>query len=166
MTSLPQYKIEVYGNEDVLPGQAEELFADELADSRKPFSAGRPDAGKWRFACICAVTESGEVLGGAHMDMGPINFGPLSEEKLAYLEHLLVRDEYRRQGVGTELLKKMVQVAKAAGCQYIRYNVRWDNPAGIAVAKKCGFAMTDISEEDEGGRYFTVKPLQGYGCEI
>ena len=164
MASLPPYKIEVYGNEDELPKQAEELFGKELADSREPFSAGRPDAGKWRFACICAVTESGEVLGGGHMDMGPVNFGPLSEDKLAYLEHLLVRDEYRRRGLGTGLLKRIVQVAKAQGCQYIRYNVRWDNPAATAVAKKCGFALTDISEE--GGRYFSIKPLQGYGCEI
>ena len=166
MASLPQYKIEVYGNEDVLPEQAEELFANELAGSRALPKLDRPDAGKWRFACICAVTESGEVLGGAHMDMGPVNFGPLSEDKLAYLEHLLVREEYRQQGLGTQLLQKLVQVAKAAGCQYIRYNVRWDNPAAIAVAKKCGFALTDISEEGEDGRYFTVKPLQGYGCEI
>jgi len=60
----------------------------------------------------------------------------------------------------------LVEVAKAKGCQYIRYNVSWDNPAEIAVSKKCGFALTDISEEDEGGRYFTVKPLQGYGCDV
>ena len=47
MGNLPSYKIEVYGNEDELPRQAEELFADELASSREPFSAGRSDAGKW-----------------------------------------------------------------------------------------------------------------------
>jgi len=166
MASLPQYTIEVYGNEDVLPEDAEELFVNELAGSRKPLPADRPDADKWRFACVCAITENGEVLGGAHADMGPVNFGPLSEAKLAYLEQLLVREEYRRQGLGTQLLRKLVQVAKAKGCQYIRYNVSWDNPAEIAVAKKCGFALTDINEEGEGGRYFTVKPLQGYGCEI
>jgi RimJ/RimL family protein N-acetyltransferase len=164
MASLPQYKIEVYGNDDVLPEQAESLFAKELADSREPLPADRPDRDQWRFACICAVTQSAEVLGGAHMDMGPVNFGPLSEDKLAYLEQLIVREEYRQQGLGTELLKRLVEVAKDEGCQYIRYNVHWDNPAAIAVAKKCGFALTDV--EEEGGRYFTVKPLQGHGCRI
>ena len=165
MASLPQYKIEVYGNEDVLPKQAEELFAHELAGSRGLGKLDRPDADKWRFTCVCAITENGEVLGGAYMDMGPVNFGPLSEDKLACLAHLLVREQYRRQGLATKLLRKLEQVAKAKGCRYIRYN-RWDNSAEMAVTKRCGFALTDISEEGEGGGCFTVKPLQGYGCEI
>ena len=166
MAKIPAYEIRVYGNEDRLPAEAEELLAKELAGSREPLPAERADRDQWRFRCVCALTKSGRVLGGAHMDMGPINFGPLGKEKLAYLEHVFVQEEYRRQGVGTEVFQKLIQVAKAAGCQYIRYNVSWDNAAGIALSKKCGFALTDISEPDQGGEYFTVKPLQGYGCNV
>jgi ribosomal protein S18 acetylase RimI-like enzyme len=37
-------------------------------------------------------------------------------------------------------------------------SVRWDNPAGIALYRKQGFALVDITED--GGEYFVVKPLQ------
>ena len=43
----------------------------------------------------------------------------------------------------------------------MRCNVRWDNPAGIALYRKCGSAVVDISDSDEGGSYFCVKPLAG-----
>lgn len=164
MTELPQYKIEFYSNDDQLPAEAEEFLATQLADSREPLPEDRPDRDQWRFACICAVTDHGHVLGGVHLDMGPVNFGPLANDKLAYLEHLLVRPQYRRQGIATKLLRRAVAVTKAAGCQYIRCNTSWDNPPAIALFKKCGFALTDVDEPDQGGQYFTVKPLQGYGC--
>jgi GNAT superfamily N-acetyltransferase len=97
-------------------GEAEELFAEELASSREPLPTDREDRDQWRFRCVCALTKSGHVLGGAHMDMGPINFGPLCKEKLAYLEHVFVREEHRLQGIGTQVFQKLIQVAKAAGC--------------------------------------------------
>ena len=144
MAKIPAYEIRVYGNEDQLPAEAEELLAKELAGSREPLPADRPDRDQWMFACICAVTETGRVLGGVHMDMGPIVFGPLGEEKLAYLEQLLVRAEYRRGGIGTELLCKAIEVARAADCQYIRCNASWDNSAEMALFKKCGFACNCV----------------------
>ena len=165
MAKKTEYRIRVYGNNDQLPPETEQLFADELAGSRKPLPPDRADRDQWQFACVCAVTEKGQVLGGAHVDMGPVNFGPLGHDKLAYLERVLVRPQYRRQGIATAVLKRLIQVAKEKGCQYIRCNARWDNPAGLALYKKCGFALTDIRQDDEEERYFTVKPLQGHGAE-
>ncbi len=160
MASLPIHTIEVYGNQDQLPPDAEELFREELADSRQPLPEDRPDRDQWQFRCICAVTESGQVLGGVHFDLGPRNFGPLADDRIVYLEHAFVRPPCRRQGLGTRLLQRAVEVARDEGCQLIRCNARWDNPAEIALFKKCGFALACI----EDGQYFTAKPLHGYAC--
>jgi ribosomal protein S18 acetylase RimI-like enzyme len=155
----PSYEIRCYANSDCLPDDAEQLFASELAYSRKPLPADRADCDAWRFACVCAVTPQGHVLGGVHLDIGPINSGPLAGEKLAFVEGVLVRPEYRRCGVGTRAMQDAITVARAAGCLHMRCNVRRDNPAGIALYRKCGFALTDITGE-EGSEYFVVKPLQ------
>ena len=152
------YDVESYGNDNRLPDEAEILFAKELESSRKALPVDRADRGAWRFACVCAVTPEGHVLGGVHLDIGPINFGPLAEEKLAFIEGVLVRPEYRQRGVGTRIMQEAISVAREAGCLHMRCNVKWDDPAGIALYRRCGFALTDITDEG-GGEYFVVKPL-------
>jgi ribosomal protein S18 acetylase RimI-like enzyme len=156
---MPSYDVRSYGDDDRLPEEAERLFAKELEYSRNPLPADRADRDAWRFACVCAVTPDGHILGGVHLDIGPINFGPLAKEKLAFVEGVLVRPKYRRRSVGTWVMRKAISVARDAGCLHMRCNVNWDNPAGIALYRKCGFALTDITDE-EGGEYFVVKPLQ------
>ena len=155
MAALPDYEIRVYGNDDPLPQEAEELFERQLADSRN-----RP--GKWRFVLTCAVAANGHVLGGVHLDIGPIGgAGPLANDKLAYLERTLVRPEYRQRGVATRLLRKAIEVAREAGCEYIRCNNNWDNPAETALLRRCGFALVDLDgEHDVEPCYLAVRPLQ------
>jgi len=161
MIPLPDYAIKVYSNEDQIPPEAEQLFRTQLAYSRKPLPENRDDRDKWRFALTCAVTESGQVLGGVHLDIGPIGSGPLAEEKVAYLERTFVRPEYRRQGLATELLQKAIAVAREAGCQHLRCSNNWDNPAETALFRRCGFALVDLNgEEDEEPCYLAVRPLR------
>ena len=156
---IPAYEIQSYGNADSLPSEAEELFARELDYSRELLPESRPDCDSWRFTSVCAVTPEGHVLGGVYLDIGPIGSGPLAEEKLAFVEGVFVRLEYRRHGVGTQVMQEAISVARGAGCLHMRCNVKWDNPAAIALYRKCGFALTDITDED-GEEYFVVKPLQ------
>ena len=160
--ALPEYTIEVYGNADRLPAEAEELFEEQLADSRKLYPGDPDDREQWRFTLTCAVTSDGHVLGGVHLDIGTIGgFGPLAKHKLAYLERTLVRPEYRRQGIATELLRKAIEVAREAGCEYIRCHNNWDNPAETALFRKCGFALVDLDgEQDAQPSYLAVRPLQ------
>ena len=156
---IPDYEVQSYGNDDSLPAEAEAMFATELEYSRKLLPEHRADRECWRFACVCAVTPKGHVLGGVHLDIGPLGSGPLAEEKLAFVEGVFVRPEYHRRGVGTRVMREAISVARGAGCLHLRCNVKWDNPAGIALYRKCGFALTDVSEAD-GGEYFVIKPLQ------
>lgn len=163
MSRLPEHDIKVYRNADRLPAEAEEVFREQLAYSRGLLSEGREDAGEWRFALTCAVAPDGHVLGGVHLDIGPIGgAGPLAEELLACLERTLVRPEYRGQGVATRLLRKAIGVAADAGCEYIRCSSNWDNAAETALFRRCGFALIDLDgEEDEEPCYLAVRSLQG-----
>lgn len=160
MTDLPHYRIHVFDTDVVLPDEAEELFREELTDSRTPLSPDRPDRDQWEFRTICAVVDSEHVLGGIHLDLGPRNFGPFATDRIAFVEHGIVRPEFRRHGLGTALLQKAIEVARAEGCQCMRCNVSWANPAEMALFKKCGFALACIDD----GEYFAAKPLQGYAC--
>ena len=163
MTLLPAFQIRVYGNGDRLPAQAEAMFEEQLACSREPLPEDRRDRGQWRFALACAVTPDEQVLGGVHLDIGPIcGAGPLAEEKLAYLERMFVRPEYRRQGLGAKLLRKAVEVAAEAGALYIRCSNSWGNEAERALFLKCGFALVDLDgEQDDEPCYLAVRPVQG-----
>jgi GNAT superfamily N-acetyltransferase len=162
MKPASEFEIKVYGNGDVLPVEAEEMFARQLADSRQPLPSDRLDRDQWQFVLVCAVAPSGRVLGGVYLDIGPINGeGPLAENKLAYLERTLVSPEYRRRGIATAILKRAIQVTYASGCEYIRCSNDWDNPAECALFRKCGFALVDLnSDENQEPCYLAVRPLR------
>jgi GNAT superfamily N-acetyltransferase len=154
MTLLPKYEIRTYGNADLLPAEAEEQFAGQLAESRR---SPRP----WAFVLTCAVTADEHVLGGGHLDCGPIGgAGPLADERLAYLERTLVRAEYRRQGLATMLMRRALQVAADAGCLYVRCSNNWDNESERRLFLDCGFALVDMDGEDDPEPcYLAVRPL-------
>ncbi len=67
----PAYEIRVYSNGDSLPAEAERLFEAQLADSRSAAAAGLV-SDSWSFVLVCAVTADNLVLGGVHLDIGPI----------------------------------------------------------------------------------------------
>jgi GNAT superfamily N-acetyltransferase len=156
MPDLPEYEIRAYRNGDGVPAEAEDLFAPQLAHSRWL------EDERWGFALLFAVTPDGNVLGGVHLDIGPIGgAGPLAEARLAYLERTLVRPEYRRHGLATRLMTEAIRVAREAGCEYIRCSNNWDNDAERALLRKCGFALVDVDgERDEEPCYLAVRPLQ------
>jgi GNAT superfamily N-acetyltransferase len=165
MNSVSDFEIKDYCNHDKLPAEAEEMFARQLAESRQPLPADRPDREQWRFALACAVTSSGHVLGGVYLDIGPINgAGPMAERKLAYLERTLVRPEHQRQGIATALLKRAIRAAADSSCEYIRCSNDWDNPAESALFRKCGFALVDLnSDKEQEPCYLAVRPVQNTG---
>jgi ribosomal protein S18 acetylase RimI-like enzyme len=164
MQEAPSFHLRIYVDCRQLPKEAEELFAAQLSETRQPLPESRCDRDQWRSFYVCALVSTDHVLGGACFDVGPKNFGPLAQELVAIVEHVLVRPEYRRQGIGSSVMEATIEAAREAGCQCMRCNVRWDDPAEIALFKSCGFALVDINGEGEGGSYLAAKPLRGYSC--
>lgn len=158
---LPDYAMRSFGPNDSLPREAEELFASQLACSRR--QPPEDKHGSWTFVLVCAVTPDDHVLGGVHLDVGPIGgAGPLANQRLAYLERTLVRTEHRRQGLATHLLREAIHIATDLGCRYIRCSANWDNAAETALFMRCGFALVDIDgESDPEPCYLAVRSLQG-----
>lgn len=124
--ALPDYDIKVFHDSDTILPRVEEMFEQELAFSRQPLPADRPDRNQWQFCCVCALTSEGVALGGVHMDVGPMNAGPLADERMAFLEHVIVKPEYRRHGLGALLMRRALLEAKDLNCLHVRGNVRWD----------------------------------------
>jgi GNAT superfamily N-acetyltransferase len=159
--TLPQYELRAIRRGDVIPAEAEELFARQLANVRTQEAADRE--GDWSFLLTLAVTPQGHVLGGVHLDLGPIGGGgPLGLERIAYLERTLVRPEYRRRGLATKLLAGAIGAAKGAGCWYVRCSNNWDNPAERALFLRCGFVLVDNNDEDPGSEpcYQAIRVLR------
>lgn len=157
MSTLPGYEVRTYGKADRVPAEAEAMFARQLSDSR-----GSP--APWSFILVCAETPDGHVLGGVHLDCGPIGgTGPIAGERLAYLERTLVAEPYRRQGLATALLRKALEEAAEAGCLYVRCSNDWANEAERRLFLRCGFALVDLNGEEEAERcYMAVRPLSDY----
>ncbi|BDS10396.1 GNAT family N-acetyltransferase [Aureispira anguillae] len=58
--------------------------------------------------------------------------------KSLYLDDLYINEQYRGHGIGSELLKKIFEVAKNTNCKRVRWQVlNWNTPA-IDLYKKCG----------------------------
>lgn len=148
------FEVRVFSEQDAVPPAVEAALAEELRNSREAVAGGG-----WQFACVCGFDGGGRWIGAAHADFGPVNDGPLAHDLVAILERVIVEPEWRCRGVGTALLRRALEAARDAGCQHARCNVRWDDPAAIALYRRCGFALTDVSEPGEGGWYFAVRPL-------
>lgn len=72
-----------------------------------------------------------------------------------YLSRLIVKREYRNQGIGQSVLKYMIDVCKEKGYQYITVGVDVDNDNAIHLYKKKGFKIYE-NAIDEYGEYYKM----------
>lgn len=58
--------------------------------------------------------------------------------KALYMDDLYIKPEYRRQGIGSRVLDRIISLAKETGCHKIRWQVlEWNTPA-INLYRKAG----------------------------
>jgi len=63
--------------------------------------------------------------------------------KSLYLDDIYVMESYRGQKIGTELLKKVFEIAQKEGCKRVRWQVlNWNKPA-IEMYEKIGAEIDD-----------------------
>ena len=63
--------------------------------------------------------------------------------KSLYLEDLYIKEQYRRNKVGTALLSKIFEVARSEGCQRVRWQVLNWNRSAIEMYRNCGAEIDD-----------------------
>ncbi|OGG01403.1 hypothetical protein A2Z33_02590 [Candidatus Gottesmanbacteria bacterium RBG_16_52_11] len=75
--------------------------------------------------------DKGEVVGTV---LGPF------DGRRGYIQKLVVRKDYRKQGLGKQLLEKVIKNLRSAGALYIPINV---NAELFTFYEKCGFKVTE-----------------------
>jgi GNAT superfamily N-acetyltransferase len=89
---------------------------------------------KHLFDSYVAESESGEILGMALYFFAYYTW----VGKSLYLDDLYVKEEYRRHKIGTALLNKVFEVAKAENCNRVRWQVLDWNSNAIEMYRKSG----------------------------
>ncbi len=62
-------------------------------------------------------------------------------EKLLWIEYVVVKSERRRRGIGTALLRKLIECAKRNNVSRIFTTINPDNEASIRLHEKVGFSV-------------------------
>ncbi len=105
--------------------KAENEFVATLEMYRKDFADGV-------FEAIVAET-GGEIVGMALYYLSYSTW----KGKMLFLEDFVVRQSYRRRGIGDLLFDEVVSIAKAKGCRLLKWQVLdWNKPALGFYAKK------------------------------
>ena len=70
-----------------------------------------------------------------------------------YVSHLIVKPEYRRQGIGKKLVEFITNKAKGIGYTEMSIGVDLDNYPALKLYVDCGFDKVIYIGEDEQGKY-------------
>jgi ribosomal protein S18 acetylase RimI-like enzyme len=69
--------------------------------------------------------------------------------KLSYIQNLYVTPKYRRLGIGSQLLQKIIERAKERGALEIHVVTKFDNKRAIQLYKKHGLTKESLQLEKE-----------------
>ena len=83
------------------------------------------------------------------------DYGEYTDKNKVYLSRLIVKKEYRNNGIGQELLKYMIAVCKKKGYQQITVGVDTDNENALHIYKKFGFEIYETAI-DKYGEYYKM----------
>ena len=89
------------------------------------------------FNCYVAETEEKEIIGMALYYFSYYTW----VGKTLYLDDLYVKEAWRGNGLGTRLMDKMFEVAKAQKCNRFRLQVLNWNESAIKLYEKSGFTV-------------------------
>lgn len=80
--------------------------------------------------------------------------------KRIYLSRLIVKKEYRNQGIGTKLLDYLIKQSAEWGCSEIVLGVDCDNESAIHLYKKKDFEVYEHGRDEYGEFYKMIKELR------
>ena len=98
-------------------------------------------------ACLCAVDDNDHVVGFVSLT---IKNNLWQAANLGHIDELVVDQEHRRHGLGTELLNAIIQVAKERSCTRVELDSAFHRKEAHAFYERNGF---------ENRAYLFSKPL-------
>jgi len=91
------------------------------------------------YKLLIAENEKQEVLGMALYYYGYSTW----KGKLLYLDDLVIREAYRKRGIGTKLISKLFEIAREEKMKFVKWEVLdWNKPA-IKLYKKLNARLDD-----------------------
>jgi ribosomal protein S18 acetylase RimI-like enzyme len=116
-----------------------ELAEFEKAPEKVTNTVDQMEAEKELFRCFVAETEEHGIIGMALCFFAYYTW----VGKSLYLDDIYVKKEFRGQKTGSELLRKVFEVANEEKCKRVRWQVlNWNEPA-IEMYRKCGAVIDD-----------------------
>jgi len=116
---------------------------DELPDETRD-SLGASAAGSFQFyrdgGLSFVAKEDGKVIGAVFAQMVSWIDGV---DKSAWIENICVDREFRRMGVGYELMRHLALEAKKAGAKTLRSSIGLENTKSLLLHRKLGFLGED-----------------------
>ena len=104
-----------------------------------------------RVTWVCE--ENGVLLGEISLVFNMEDPEYTIPHKRAYVSHLIVKKDCRRQGIGRSLVVHVIERAEQMGLQELSIGVDLDNFAALRLYAKAGFdRILDVCE-DKDGRY-------------
>lgn len=98
----------------------------------------------WTFKMLASSFESDTFVGVLCEDCGEIaGYGGITiAADTADIDNIAVTEQYRRGGVGTQILTRLCEEATARGAHSAFLEVRVSNAAAMSLYLKCGFVGT------------------------
>jgi len=125
-----------------LIGLFQEFAAFEKFPERMTNSVEKMIAEKDLFTCFVAENENKEITGYATCFFCYYTWSG----KSLYMDDLYVKPEFRGNGIGSQLIYKIIAFAKNSHCHKLRWQVsKWNNPA-IDFYKKLGAIIEDTEQ--------------------
>lgn len=125
---------------ETILGMIKELALFEKAPEKVTNTVAQMKEEQELFNCLVAETKDGTIVGMALYYFAYYTW----VGKSLYLDDLYIKKEYRKQGIATQLLRKIFATAEKEKCKRIRWQViNWNTPA-IALYQKAG-AIIDNS---------------------
>lgn len=76
--------------------------------------------------------------------------------KRIYVSRMIVKREYRNQGIGGIILDYLIEQAESMGYKEMALGVDMDNDSAIHLYKKKGFTTVIKEDEDEYGKFYKL----------
>ena len=121
----------------------------------------KPHIGRRLCICNCNIIVfiykiNGEFIaeGALVFDMGDPDY-TIPKQRI-YVSRMIVKKEYRNQGIGSEILKFLIEKAKAMGYSEITIGVDKDNKNALHMYRKHGFTEVLFDGADEDGEYLKL----------
>jgi len=131
-----------------------ELATFERAPEKVTNSVELMNKEKDLFRCFVAETEAGEIAGMALYFFAYYTW----VGKSLYLEDIYIKEPFRQHKIGTALLGKIFEVARAEDCKRVRWQVLNWNKAAIQMYTKNGadldYEWINCNYDSDGIRNF------------